>query len=441
MNSGDFISVRPAATAQRNAPLLALAITWLTIPILIWLATHGTFSFLGSPDTVSDQSALVSTVNEQATVAGRIQKGMTGPLLLLFLIPYIRELDSLYLQNTVFALIGAEAVFSITWSQFPLRTAAFTVDMLLCILFANAFLRRFTREEQLTLLYWTGWCAALASVALVFLAPRYSVYEFTGRGEWKGLFFTKNVLARASVFLLTPALFLERRGVGELIRLAYVLFSIFLVYKTHSATGLIILCVTICVAILLRMTSRVGVKEVWIVLLGGIILAVGLAFMFAQYLPVLITALGKSANLTGRTRIWSAVFSSLLKRPILGYGYGGFWWGAKGEAYNIDVAVGWSVPYSHNGFLDVWLELGGVGLALILFSLLKAFRDGFLALRVERSNYSQWCLCIVVLTVLYNLDEGTFLAQTELAWVLYMVACTALSLTAGEVRERTLEAA
>ena len=101
----------------------------------------------------------------------------------------------------------------------------------------------------------------------------------------------------------------------------------------------------------------------------------------------------------------------------------------------MDLALGWAVPYSHNGFLDVWVDLGLVGLVLIIASLIKAFLDAFYVIRKEHTPYAQWCLSIVILTILYNLDEGTLLAQTELSWVLYLLACTALAVDAKRLRE------
>jgi O-antigen ligase len=93
------------------------------------------------------------------------------------------------------------------------------------------------------------------------------------------------------------------------------------------------------------------------------------------------------------------------------------------------------VPYSHNGFLDVWLDLGLVGFALVVVTFVKAIRDGMCSIRGDRPFYVQWCLSIVFLTILYNLDEGTLLAQTELVWVLYVVACTGLAMEAKRSRE------
>lgn len=430
-------SAQPAvSSASTSRPLALLAITWLVIPILLWLSAHGTFSFQGPANNSTDEASLVQTVSEQDTIASRIQKAMTAPLLLMFAFPFLSNAIRVFKTNQLFTTLAALTVVSIVWSQFPVRSMAFSLDAVLCIFFALCFYERFSAEDQLRLIYWTGIVVVVSSLAMIVLLPQYATYGgSSGHGEWKGIFHTKNVLARACVFLLTPALFsYNDRRISRVSRLSYVLVICLVIFMSASKTGLIdaAACILFCFAI--RFVSRVAKKEALFLLVFGVGVVAAATVIIIQYAPLILLALGKDSTLTGRTDIWGAVMESIMKRPILGYGYGGFWWGTHGEAYNIDSRVGWMVPYAHNGFLDIWLELGAVGLALVIATFIKAIRDGMRSLRGERSFYVQWCLSIVFLTVLYNLDEGTLLAQTELVWVLYVVACTGLAMEAKRIR-------
>ena len=71
-----------------------------------------------------------------------------------------------------------------------------------------------------------------------------------------------------------------------------------------------------------------------------------------------------------------AVLGFIAKRPVLGYGYQAFWLGLEGESYRIILAVSWVLAQAQNGFLDVMLEMGAVGLVIVLLVFGFAFRDG-----------------------------------------------------------------
>ena len=102
--------------------------------------------------------------------------------------------------------------------------------------------------------------------------------------------------------------------------------------------------------------------------------------------------LGKDLTLTGRTGIWSAVLDSIAKRPLLGYGYQAFWLGLEGESYRIILAVSWVLAQAQNGFLDVMLEMGTVGLAIVLLVFGFAFRDAAAAFSVLATipSFGRW---------------------------------------------------
>jgi exopolysaccharide production protein ExoQ len=143
--------------------------------------------------------------------------------------------------------------------------------------------------------------------------------------------------------------------------------------------------------------------------------------------------LGKDPTLTGRTEIWQASMLSILKHPILGYGYRAFWRGYQGESANASFAAHWAVPAAHNAFLEVWLTLGAVGLALVLYSLLRAGRDALVCIRA-RSPYFGWCASVVFLTIVTSVAEGFLVNPNSLMWILYILACVGLSEGARRTR-------
>jgi O-antigen ligase len=114
------------------------------------------------------------------------------------------------------------------------------------------------------------------------------------------------------------------------------------------------------------------------------------------------------------------------QRPLLGTGLGGVWLRPNLEP---TVSITRSLPeflrsaaiYAHNGFLDVWLQLGLIGLAIFVGVILVA---GSRAIRILRSSggvLSALPVVVVVVAVISNLTESRF--YNDNAWlILAMVA-------------------
>ena len=70
---------------------------------------------------------------------------------------------------------------------------------------------------------------------------------------------------------------------------------------------------------------------------------------------------------SARTLIWDFVFYEIGRRPLLGWGYHSFWQVGPDGPSLVD-GLGWVklMPNAHNGYLDTMLELGPVGLALLV---------------------------------------------------------------------------
>jgi O-antigen ligase len=132
--------------------------------------------------------------------------------------------------------------------------------------------------------------------------------------------------------------------------------------------------------------------------------------------------LGKDRTLTGRTDLWAVAISMIEHRPWLGYGYSAFWRdGAPGPAAAFWAAVGWRTPHSHNGFIDLTLDLGLLGLLLFLTGLVTATIKAFGRARTGSTIGAVGPLVFLAYTVLYNLSESSLFKHNTLFWVVYVI--------------------
>ena len=147
---------------------------------------------------------------------------------------------------------------------------------------------------------------------------------------------------------------------------------------------------------------------------------------FMAYPLLVLSMIGRSGSFSGRAQIWGAIVASILSASTRRVWLRCILVDAERRGTRVFSATGWVVTSAHSGFLNVALELGLVGLALVLFTLVQACRHAMAAFRPGHSGYIDWCIGIVFLTVLYNLDERTLMAPQYLPWILYIVACVGL---------------
>lgn len=123
-----------------------------------------------------------------------------------------------------------------------------------------------------------------------------------------------------------------------------------------------------------------------------------------QVIEMLRTAvyLGRTDNVetfTGRTPVWTYLIERYIsERPLLGAGYGGFWTGQR--INDVSANVPWSIIiYSHNGFIELALDLGLIGVALFCLILSATFVRSAQLFRTSGQHEWLFAAAIVAWTV------------------------------------------
>jgi O-antigen ligase len=130
---------------------------------------------------------------------------------------------------------------------------------------------------------------------------------------------------------------------------------------------------------------------------------------------------GRDATLTGRTDLWDIAVEAIGERPVLGYGYKEFW-NPDGSSDRYKQVVGWEPSSSHNGFVEVALDLGLVGeTALVLVLILGVSRAVRMFWR-GTDRLSAWPLCVMIFVICSNLTEASFAKYQTITWVAFLAA-------------------
>jgi O-antigen ligase len=147
------------------------------------------------------------------------------------------------------------------------------------------------------------------------------------------------------------------------------LFFLFLTGSRTSLVGLIAAMIA-SVSIIGIRRYRGGPYRIGAVLMLGLALITGAALLYASDTrPMDVTGMtnvlrterdgDEVTDLTGRTQIWDVTGGYAAARPVLGYGYGGFWTGGRLDAVADELK--WPAYHSHSAYLDMILQVGGLG--------------------------------------------------------------------------------
>jgi exopolysaccharide production protein ExoQ len=185
--------------------------------------------------------------------------------------------------------------------------------------------------------------------------------------------------------------------------------------KTALVATVLLLLLLRFYRVLRRSAGAATLVAIGVLLIGGIP-----AVWIASEADTMLAALGRDPTLTGRTVLWTFVAESIRQRPWLGYGFSAFWTSSNTASRAIIDELHWSTPHAHNGFLDLTLELGVIGLAVFLLGYVVAVLRAIRVVRSAEVVPALWPITYLTFLFLYNLTESASLKQGSIFWVLYV---------------------
>jgi exopolysaccharide production protein ExoQ len=154
----------------------------------------------------------------------------------------------------------------------------------------------------------------------------------------------------------------------------WILVALVDIALTRSATVAVAAVVVAVAAIVLVLLRRAGTARArrTISALSIVIVVIGLVGTVLLRGPIL-NALGKSGTLTGRTGIWAEVVKLASQRPVLGWGWISYWVPGLAPFDQHAFRIG-GIQYlqAHDAWLDLWLQLGIVGVIVFAAFALSA---------------------------------------------------------------------
>ena len=155
-------------------------------------------------------------------------------------------------------------------------------------------------------------------------------------------------------------------------------------------------------------------KRVWQFVLLGSTTTVG-AIAWAVRTPI-IDALSASNELNLRLAVWRPIRLLIPTHELEGWGWAGHWWeGIPPFTYIRDGLQ----PSALNAYLDVWFQVGLIGLFAFVFMVGLAFIRSWLLACRQRSFVYAWPALVLVVLLVTGLAESSLLV--EFGWLTFVV--------------------
>ena len=255
-------------------------------------------------------------------------------------------------------------------------------------------------------------------------------------GKIQGILGNSSLLGMAALLgLIVFCIQLASRSVGRVAGWFWAFVAVLTIGLTRSATiivgVLIVALVAVAVLVVRRATSRrLAYTGVGI----GVVVLAAVAFLLRN--PIL-DVLGKSDTLTGRQGIWDKVIGLATERPAFGWGWLSYWIPWIAPFKGLIKRGGVEVAHAHNAWLDVWLQVGIVGLvvfaALVLTTLLRSWimaTDGIIT-KPGAPGRLTWVAVLPILMLTAQLVQSVAESRILLegGWMLLVVWAVKTKLT------------
>jgi O-antigen ligase len=202
-------------------------------------------------------------------------------------------------------------------------------------------------------------------------------------------------------------------------------FGVALLEMAHSATS--VFCFVLGAGLMMAgglRAIRTRPARVHALCLGILVAGVSIALSGGQ--SMVTSALGRQSNFSGRTEIWKACLNAS-DSPVLGTGFESFW-NVNIEKVAAELPGYWEIHNlvsAHNGYIQIYLDLGLVGLSLIASIIVSGYRRASRAFYVDR-GVGGLMLAYTITAIFYNITEAGFRVLAP-DWIFLLLAVISAS--------------
>ena len=405
--------------------------------ILFLITISGATGATIEPLTKLHPRILSNNIVTPPTIIAQIGLYGTAILLLIPLLRYtLRDFVDVFgiliTRNPFLYLFFLLIFLSASWSNNFTLTAKTSFVILETAVFAIYTGKRFTWQELYPLLLWIHAVLVFLAFFYGFLKPSVGVND----GAWVGINGHKNqfcfLMALSANLWFIQALYKPKQRPFCIL---LVLMALFALNEGGSGAGKVTVVCLIALWFYLGFVKTLPVQWAVTSVILFMIISICLTILITENLEfIVVDTLNKDLTLTGRTDFWPLILDKINERPILGYGLDGFWqpWeGADNPAADIIVQkTQFAPPHSHNGFMDLTVDLGYLGLFFFIAAFIASIVKAVIYLSRATMPYGGLPIILLTYTLVTNLTETGLLGVTSIFfWYVALATRTSIDIS------------
>jgi len=272
--------------------------------------------------------------------------------------------------------------------------------------------------------------------------PEIAIQEYGiawSRGQWRGWMGHKNLAGTAAAITLLFALFPSGERRTYLPRLILSAGALPYLFLSQSRTAIAAAAAACVFGMLVTRVGAVAspgaLRLARILVLASCAVLVLLLLVLTINPDLLLGMLEDPAALSGRTQIWQIMLSSVREHPFLGTGYASFW-SAGREHVSLNTGhMDWqAIDTGHNGYLDIAVQSGLIGLLVALSALLLWPALRILGLMNAYPAAAGLAAALVIFALVDNLAESSLFDSDLMPQLFAVLALGVLQATARRER-------
>jgi exopolysaccharide production protein ExoQ len=407
----------------KTSKALWIPVLWLLIngsrPVSMWLQLS---TPMDTPDQYLDGSPFDRVVYLVLLIAGLIVLVRRG-----------RKVGTLLRANAPIIIFFLFCFASIFWSDYTFvafkrwSKAIGDVVMVLIVftdLDPEAALKRLLTRVAYVLLP--------MSVLFIKYYPELgrSFNQWTWTNMYSGVSTTKNGLGTIClIFGLLPvwrffAVYRDKEDTHRMRKLtaytAVIAMVLWLFWTANSMTSFA--CFVMASGLIMATNLRGFDGKPWVAhFIIAMMISLSLFALFFDSGGNLVGTLGRDTTMTGRTGIWKAVLS-VSGNPWYGTGFESFWLGERLQRVWDMTEKG--IQEAHDGYLEVYLNLGWIGVGLLALLIATGYRNVMAVFRRD-PNAGRIRLAFFAVVVVYNFTEAGFRMMGPV-WIAFLLATMAI---------------
>jgi O-antigen ligase len=240
-------------------------------------------------------------------------------------------------------------------------------------------------------------------------------------GPLQGVFGSRNVLGLvALIAVVTFVIEMRSRSISRQTGIMSISLAAITLVFTHSPVMLVVTLATALAALALAGLRRSPASGRWSLQVGLLVAALLAGVLAWASRGRILEALNAASQFDARLTLWQEMRRLVALHPLEGWGWVGRWPAEPITPYGwLDFITDTAQTSGLNAFLDVYFQLGLVGLLLFVLLVTLAFVRSWLLASSKHTLVYTWAPMILVVLLVTSAAESTILV--EFGWLLLLI--------------------